>query len=1438
MKRVRATSGKRYDHDNNDAVVDDVETDTKPAASSVMSLLPLHKRNDATTTTTTRSQIGTTTSRGGCLQTPHTMRLLKLIRDGSPEYANMAMERLSTYCATLTKSSSPSNNNNNNKKTTNGTLVLWDLIGRLQSFLNVPIWSTRQLSSHAIYMVVAHYIPYLDQYHFFTTTIASSSTENTPASTTSPTTNTTSQLLQQQPPKRSSNFKSPDPVPSLSSSKTGIKEYMTMDDLLEGIYGMDNILKYGQELYSVSESQYTTTSVVTHGPVHDRHQNDNVGKTNRIDPHQEPDNPSMDHDDNDHDHLFVTNRVRQQRQILASRLGLGMMANIIVESSCNVDDADLVHHMIPNLTPDDLQQVPATPPLQQQQQVQENVHTKHIPSQSDTPTRKRQKYAQQTATEMTHHHRPEDCTAETSIQQYEMHAQDALDASSWHPHTIRAMLVREVIQQQQQQAVGTNDKHHLTTPQTLFGTELLYRMFHPVWYVRHGAILGILALLRAWIHTSSGSNEPPNHRLFGTWLHDLLARCVCVMALDRFGDHGGHHHHDTDNDNTNDPDDKRQPIQINHQQNSTDMYGGEFNDHIIPTSSTHSVGTSSVVAPVREVCGQAIAILHAMAPYAVAEQTRTVLFQLCEYELSWEVRHGALIALKYIVVVELTDMLQLRNTTNLDKTATSTRNDMDESAAWIETICRMAMTRLSDTSDDVKSASAHLLIELCRHSSDKSHHPQHGHLRFIWDVVPPLWSTLQKVRRFSSCIVDLVELCTLLVARNCRLFLNGLAPNDIQSTPFCKSSFIYNLIHFLVTLLDSDFKSVRTSALQSIGVVCKELGTSNVLVMDGEEGYGAAFDTLHDLALHILKLFTDEDPDTSTNNEITNFEEYRSNEFLFGTWVSICNAIKTIVKLKDLPKLDVTLLSWYFQIGEKPVSILGDVPIRQHAAQALAHYFFNLSPKCAISNIAQAMIFAYVFSPWTTHVESACLLHMALVKNFTDRGVAMDLLETNISLELPVLCLTSNVWNIATNNDTLSGRCDQVCLEAIREVIAGVKSPRMGAEHIVSSWSSIFVATQGEHTVCKDQLPTICPITEMRLMAVVAGSILVKGIPPKLTPVVRALMTFLHNETVSASRAELVATYIDRLLNYIVDDPKYSNALTKIVATLCDCINKSTSERGANDIRGSLASSILQSMTRRFTSMQQLIDLAPLWQRLRPIVRFDFLNSSPNAVLQGAMDVLEVLLSGHSKENVQTKELILSTTPALMELAIRSCDTVQSKRAASAIVACCNVAPSCLLEAAIPSIIQELDYMNSDKRRLAACELLEKLMTCSATEICPFVRILLPRALSLMSDSMAECSKCAASIFASLIKVAPLVQRSLSEGRDDNPNGSVIDHLIFGKPLPPCTLPPLLINAMREKGVSLRNYQHEGVSWLNFLQSVNLNGALCDGKDFVCLLQL
>jgi hypothetical protein len=174
----------------------------------------------------------------------------------------------------------------------------------------------------------------------------------------------------------------------------------------------------------------------------------------------------------------------------------------------------------------------------------------------------------------------------------------------------------------------------------------------------------------------------------------------------------------------------------------------------------------------------------------------------------------------------------------------------------------------------------------------------------------------------------------------------------------------------------------------------------------------------------------------------------------------------------------------------------------------------------------------------------------------------------------------------------------------------------------------------------------------------------------------------------------------------------------------------------------------------------------------------------------------------------------------------------------------------------VPVIFDSLRVVDDDARRFGGARLLHAVVESLGTQICPFVKCFLPAVMSTLNDPVDVCARTAASTFALLVRAAPLVVDERMDHvsddksdplsintckpdelahffeRDDETSGKVVDHLIHGKPLPSYSMPSTLNASM--KGVQLRSYQKEGIAWIRFLASVNLNGVLAD--DMVCYI--
>ncbi|KAI9145271.1 hypothetical protein BKA69DRAFT_1108764 [Paraphysoderma sedebokerense] len=142
-------------------------------------------------------------------------------------------------------------------------------------------------------------------------------------------------------------------------------------------------------------------------------------------------------------------------------------------------------------------------------------------------------------------------------------------------------------------------------------------LFDPQWEVRHGSAIGLREVLK--VHGSGsgklvGLTPAINEMVHRQWLEDVSIRILCVFALDRFGDFVG----------------------------------------------------DTVVAPVREMCAQALgALLTHMTPPHVSK-VQSCLLQLVSFSSPpvkspassiptgrdlWEVKHAGLLGLKYVIAV-------------------------------------------------------------------------------------------------------------------------------------------------------------------------------------------------------------------------------------------------------------------------------------------------------------------------------------------------------------------------------------------------------------------------------------------------------------------------------------------------------------------------------------------------------------------------------------------------------------------------------------------------------------------------------------------------------------------------------------------------------------------------------------------------------------------
>jgi len=912
-------------------------------------------------------------------------------------------------------------------------------------------------------------------------------------------------------------------------------------------------------------------------------------------------------------------------------------------------------------------------------------------------------------------------------------------------HSVRALLVMEIDQQRNKSSSAGAVSHQ--SPQNLLATELIYRMFDASWTVRHGALLGTLSLLRAW------KAQAPNTE-FGSWPHDILARCLCVVALDRLGD-------------------------FSETMASSNTRGG-------------------VVAPVRETAGQLLSVLLIMAPPAIQKDAMKILFQLCRYTPEWEVRHGALVALKFVVVIVQSDIIQQENTCQ------------DDSALSIDDIARIAIEHLLDESDDVKSVAAQILVEIVSRPEQLP--------SIVWEAPPNLWASLHAADSVSSCIPDLFTLFTSFLSHDSTKLLRLLWDTTHEKTP------PGSIMRSIVPFLDSDFQSVRRCALRSIGVITRPVCQALLSALS-KETKEEAVEIYCSIVERLYSMYFDEGGDS--------FESLRTD-----AWNQVTRIAEDVFVQADKARkmFQTRLVCIYF--GVKARRKRGDEQFHCHclAADALSAFLLNAGRLDDIYPMLHFALGSFIGSPWCLQVEAACILYQGLSRHSLAVSALGPFHSSMVELlQSTPFCLSLGVEYSGFESNALISLCDEAFLQGLEMLADGESEAESACRVVTELWvrsvhsSGLNPSPSAENTANENS---------MRVRASIAGAVVVGGLlPSKITPVVRALMTSLKNES-CASRQRHTCESFTRLVRVMDSNQAHSAARCKILNTICDMIESDGDDTENNALGQSPAARVIQSIIETLPCDKTLKSLPPVWSRVEVLSSRDAVSTDESKLL-GSMSLLCATCGGLTKDSAMTLFLVDAFIPILVQIACEHTLAEARCVSASAVKRLCLVDSRRGLRQALGTMKGYLKDRQNDSYRQSACQLLKALVEEVGMDACPFVRYLLPVVMSLMTDPIVECSRIANNVFACLVRIAPLVNFDTSVAIDasDVHIDSVIDHLILGKPLPPCTLPTKIKAALDQGGIVLRNYQKEGVAWLCFLQTVNLNGALCDSMGVGKTLQ-
>lgn len=897
-----------------------------------------------------------------------------------------------------------------------------------------------------------------------------------------------------------------------------------------------------------------------------------------------------------------------------------------------------------------------------------------------------------------------------------------------------------------------------SSPQLLLASQLIYWLLDPVWIRRHGAIVGLQALVRAWRFDDDDDDDG-----CGWWsavAHDLMTRCMAVLALDRFGDYSG---------------------------------------------VVQSFGGGGVIAVVRQAVAQLLALLWIQAPLNIQKATIDKLRYLAMHH-EWEVRQGAHGGFQFIVSIAYNDGDVAMS---VDRTV-----GRIESRQALECVVPTVVAALSDISDDVQSAAARCLQEFVMYRPE-----------LFNQIVTPLWSALEKSKPQASCLIDLVSVLSILVEQDCHRLLQRLGQK--------KQTAILSVSELLTRLLNSDFGSVQESALRCLAKLAKPLAR-NLSRVDDQPNQGvAALTAFQSLVLHAFDLYFGDGAWSriSERNQGTSYATIRDE-----TWQELSEACTVAFRAFLYQDTETKLLLTFLGIECCDRKHRYDrFPLQVESAEALAGWIVRRNPS-ELSPVLHYVILCSLRCPWIGQMESSCLLVRALALKAPSYDIVPSdvkaLLNDMIQGKAPICLMVQNL-------DTVDGMLmdpetvrafDQAFLRGLEQVAKWNRSSFAASNATCDVWM-ILLRSNGFTS-----LPTVAfaPSRDtMRINATIAGLVLELVVLDKVTPLVRALMTSMKNETEcdvfvgpwELHRLGRTCHYILSFIDSSACRTRFETAWKKVIESLCaTAIDSSNEVQGVNP-----GAWIVQRYVSRAMAAETLQMVPSVWPRVMLLLETDIANRSDD--IADTLLLLQVIGRGApTVSRFLNSEIGRNLLSAIVSLACTSsCSSVRSSALGAMKVLCSHAAGS-TLQQVLQSIMPYLRDQQSDVRRLNACSILQALVSEVGTEIRAFVRGLLPLAMGLMTDQDVHVARSANKVFSDLVLMAPLVvkDRSVSLSRQDSYGESVVDHLILGKPLPPVTMPSILTNALVEAGICLREYQREGVAWLSFLHDVRLNGALCD----------
>ncbi|XP_060582986.1 TATA-binding protein-associated factor 172-like [Ruditapes philippinarum] len=947
---------------------------------------------------------------------------------------------------------------------------------------------------------------------------------------------------------------------------------------------------------------------------------------------------------------------------------------------------------------------------------------------------------------------------------------------------------------------------------------LMADLFHTAWETRHGAATGLREVIKLHGRGAGKSQDTPADQMSAVnqiWLSDLALRLLSVIALDRFGDYV----------------------------------------------------SDEVVAPVRETCAQTLGVVIKFLEADGIQGVLCILLQLLTQK-QWEVRHGGLLGMKYLLAV---------------------RKDM--TGDLLPKVLPFIYQGLQDADDDNRAVAASALIPVADDLVQIL--PQQ-----VPVIVLCLWETLLDLDDLTASTNSIMTLLSALVAHPKANVI------DVTEKPLTE------LVPRLLPFFRHNIPSVRTATMKTLHTLLTMQSTKQSVD-------NWLPNLLQPLLCHVYQrsLLETHPEILSVITEVWNCMLHRSPpEYLvvaatpwMGVWLSLAMQPSKIpydhnylVEAKHPGRI-----SFVMRKGNTAAQLLGCLcskitqPIQglpdncEKPSESLDKLLvFHLNTKSAI----QRIVIAEVVHAWAATKSCEC-----------STDIKSKLLET----------LTEGIYydEIALGFTRLQTEC--------RDFIASLKQQGINMDQIIAPGTKLCFSIK----TCFSMI-YLTRVQSSLAKAVVS----LDAIPEKLNPVIRPLMDCIKKEEniyIQRDGGKCVSGLLRKCLSR---DPCPNNKVIKnLCAFLCcdpsvtpvctQTNNNSTSEASCDMYKENLTLAKLNKIPdtdkkrlQRSSSVKNDVTVSPDLLKDEEQVYFNYLHLSHTcATFATPLKWYCVAMHIFWRDAIQSKQLlsiqrrggeitlnILTSDfndklpqelPSLWETAtkylLENQDSVadMTDLVAQETVNCLQVVESivpsihsslltkfvdslpclqCYLQNKysgvrhmsarcvgmlsrlstadvmlflIEKVLPMFEASDNDVQRQGASEAIANVIEKLNMDIIPYIVLLIVPVLGRMTDQHEHVRTVATHCFASLIRLLPL------ESGVTNPP-DMKSSLVERKVKERAFLEQLLDGTKIENykvdvpiKAELRKYQQDGVNWLGFLNKYKLHGILCDDMGLGKTLQ-